>query len=61
MAEQEKLAMAERVKCKCPPVDYDKRRKVHRALHAADKGGIKKYKSVSCSERHGHKEGQHFH
>ena len=57
MQDREQLAMAERERCGCGPVDYARRKRVHKALHAADQGSLKRYKSVSCSERHG----QHLH
>ena len=33
-------------RCNCGPIELKRRRRVHKALHAVDKGGIKKHRGV---------------
>lgn len=49
MAKQESIAMHERARCQCGPVDQNRRRQVERALK---KQTLKRAASVVCSKRH---------
>lgn len=56
LAEQQRFAMSERVRCDCAPIDLTRRKQLDAALKKrdAEERKVKRKKSVACSQRHEH-------